>query len=135
MHAGRELLRLTRPPGGLGLLRFLIFYNFSLPKRPLTASQVEAAARAIPSASEEDQALAYRKFVFERMGPKAAPLLARIALDHGIETAAHLAIRTSLAALGRLAHTLALAVGYADVASILGLPRGLVPLEIGRGHV
>jgi len=128
MHAGRELLRLTRPPGGLGLLRFLIFYNFSLPKRPLTASQVEAAARAIPSASEEDQALAYRKFVFERMGPKAAPLLARIALDHGIETAAHLAIRTSLDDLGRLGHNLALAVGYADVASILGLPRGLVPL-------
>jgi len=128
MHAGRELLRLTRPPGGLGLLRFLIFYNFSLPKRPLTASQVEAAARAIPSASEEDQALAYRKFVFERMGPKAASLLARIALDHGIETAAHLAIRTSLDDLGRLGHNLALAVGYADVASILGLPRGLVPL-------
>ena len=128
MHAGRELLRLTRPPGGLGLLRFLIFYNFSLPKRPLTASQVEAAARAIPSASEEDQALAYRKFVFERMGPKAAPLLARIALDHGIETAAHLAIRTALDDLGRLGHNLALAVGYADVASILGLPRGLVPL-------
>src|SRR5207244_2788834 len=74
IHAGRELLRLTRPPGGLGLLRFLIFYNFSLPKRPLTASQVEAAARAIPSASDEDQQLAYRKFVFERMGAKAAPL-------------------------------------------------------------
>ena len=128
IHAGRELLRLTRPPGGLGLLRFLVFYNFSLPKRPLTASQVEAAARAIPSASEEDQALAYRKFVFERMGPKAAPLLARIALDHGIETAAHLAIRTALDDLGRLGHNLALAVGYADVASILGLPRGLVPL-------
>src|SRR5205807_8708969 len=62
------------------------------------------------------------------MGPKAAPLLARIALDHGTETAAHLAIRTSLDDLGRLGHNLALAVGYADVASILGLPRGLVPL-------
>jgi len=128
IHAGRELLRLTRPPGGLGLLRFLIFYNFSLPKRSLTASQVEAAARAIPPASSEDQARAYRKFVLERMGAKAAPLLARIALDQGIETAAHLAIRTSLDDLGRLGHNLALAVGYADVASILGLPRGLVPL-------
>ena len=128
IHAGRELLRLTRPPGGLGLLRFLIFYNFSLPKRSLTSPQVEVAARAIPSASEEDQARAYRKFVFERMGPKAAPLLARIALDHGIEAAAHLAIRTSLDDLGRLGHHLALAVGYADVASILGLPRGLVSL-------
>src|SRR2546430_14908160 len=62
------------------------------------------------------------------MGPKAAPLLARIALDHGVETAAHLAIRASLDDLGRLGHNLALAVGYADVASILGLPRGLVPL-------
>ena len=134
LHAGRELLRLTRPPGGLGLLRFLVFYNFSLPKRSLTPTRVEAEARAIPSASEEEQALAYRKFVFERMGPKAAPLLARIALDHGVEAAAHLAIRTSLDDLGRLAHNLALAVGYADVASILGLPRGLVPIA-NLGHV
>jgi hypothetical protein len=128
IQAGRELLRLTRPPGGLGLLRFLIFYNFSLPKRSLTPSQVEAAARAIPSASAEDQEHAYRKFVFEHMGPKAAPLLARIALDSGVEAAAHLAIRTALDDLGRLGHNLALAVGYSDVASILGLPRGLVPL-------
>ena len=128
VQAGRDLLRLTRPPGGLGLLRFLIFYNFSLPKRSLTPSQVEAAARAIPSASAEDQEHAYRKFVFEHMGPKAAPLLARIALDGGVEAAAHLAIRTALDDLGRLGHNLGLAVGYADVASILSLPRGLVPL-------
>ena len=55
VQAGRELLRLTRPPGGLGLLRFLVLYNFSLPKKALTPSQVESAARAIPSASREEQ--------------------------------------------------------------------------------
>ena len=134
VQAGRELLRLTRPPGGLGLLRFLVLYNFSLPKKALTMSRVDAEARAIPSASREEQERAYRKFVFERMGAKAAPLLTRIALDHGLEAAAHLAIRTSLDDLGRLGHNLALAVGYADVASILGLPRGLVPIA-NLGHI
>ncbi len=134
MQAGRELLRLTRPPGGLGLLRFLVFYNFSLQKRPLTASSVEADARAIPSASPEEKARAYRKFIFEHVGSKAAPLLARIALDEGIDAAAHLAIRTALDDLGRLGHNLALAVGYSEVASALGLPRGLVPIA-NLGHV
>lgn len=134
MQAGRDLLRLTRPPGGLGLLRFLVLYNFSLKKRALTASGMEAEARAIPLASEDEQAIAYRKFVFERMGAKAGPLLARIALDHGIEEASHLAIRTSLDDLGRLGHNLALAVGYAEVSSALDLPQGLVPLA-NLGHV
>jgi hypothetical protein len=134
IQAGRELLRLTRPPGGLGLLRFLVLYNFSLQKRPLTASRVEADARAIPSASSEEKARAYRKFVFEHMGSKAAPLLARIALDEGIEAAAHLAIRTALDDLGRLGHNLGLAVGYSEVASVLGLPRGLVPIA-NLGHL
>ena len=128
VQAGRELLRLTRPPGGLGLLRFLVLYNFSLPKKALTPSQVESAARAIPSASREEQEVAYRKFVFERMGTKASFLLARIALDQGVEAAGHLAVRASLDDLGRLGHNLALAVGYADFASVLGLPRGLVPI-------
>src|SRR6266480_250276 len=114
--------------GGLGLLRFLVLYNFSLPKKALTPSQVESAARAIPSASREEQEVAYRKFVFERMGAKASFLLARIALDHGVEAAGHLAVRASLDDLGRLGHNLALAVGYADFASVLGLPRGLVPI-------
>jgi len=134
VQAGRDLLRLTRPPGGLGLLRFLILYNFSLQKRTLTAAGVEAQARAIPSATQEDQELAYRKFVLERMGPKAAPLLARIAVDHGFEAAAHLAVRTSLDDLGRLGHNLDMAVAYADVATTLGMPRGLVALA-NLGHV
>ena len=134
LQAGRELLRLTRPPGGLGLLRFLVLYNFSLQKRALTPSGVEGAARAIPSAAPEEKARAYRKFVFEHMGPKAAALLARIALDEGIDTAAHLALRTALDDLGRLGHNLALAVGYSELASVLGLPRVLVPLA-NLGHV
>ncbi|MCI4371334.1 MAG: hypothetical protein L3J78_01650 [Thermoplasmata archaeon] len=128
VHAGWELLRLTRPPRGLGLLRFLVLYNFSLQKRPLTAAAVEAEARLIPPASREEKERAYRKFVHDRIGAKAGPLLARIALDHGLEAAGHLAIRTSLDDLGRLGHNLAVSVGYADTASALGLPRGLVPI-------
>jgi len=54
VHAGRDLLRLTRPPGGLGLLRFLVLYNFSLQKRSLTAAQAETNARAVPPAERED---------------------------------------------------------------------------------
>jgi hypothetical protein len=134
VQAGRELLRLTRPPGGLGLLRFLVLYNFTLQKRTLTASRVEADARVIPMAAPEEKARAYRKFVFEHMGSKAAPLLARIALDQGVEAAAHLAIRTALDDLGRLGHNLALAVAYSEVASTLGLPRGLVPIA-NLGHL
>src|SRR5207249_1812123 len=53
LEAGRDLLRLTRPPGGLGLLRFLVLYNFSLQKRALTTALVEAEARAIPAAPPE----------------------------------------------------------------------------------
>jgi len=127
-HAGRDLLRLTRPPGGLGLLRFLVLYNFSLQKRPLTAVQAEANARAVPSAKREDMEAAYRKVVHDQAGPKAAALLGRIALDHGIEATAHLAIRTALDDLGRLGHNLSMAVAYSEVASVLGAPRGLVPL-------
>lgn len=134
VQAGRELLRLTRPPGGLGLLRFLVLYNFSLTKRDLKVSDIEATARAIPSASPEEKHGAYRLFVHDRTGPKAAALLARIALDEGIEAAAHLAIRTSLDDLGRLGHNLALAVGYADVASVLKMPRSLVALA-NLGHL
>ena len=128
VHAGRELLRLTRPPRGFGLLRFLVLYNFSLTKRALSPSQAEAAARAIPSASREEMERAYRKVVHDGAGPKAAALLGRIALDHGIEAAAHLGVRTALDDLGRLGHNLSLGVAYSEVAAALALPRGLVPL-------
>jgi hypothetical protein len=134
LQAGRDLLRLTRPPGGLGLLRFLVLYNFSLPKRGLTPDLVESSARAIPAASFEDMSRAYRKMVFGNLGTKAAALLARIAIDRGLDAAAHLAIRTALDDLGRLGHNLALAVAYSDVATSVGMPRGLVPLA-NLGHV
>ncbi|MGQ0797598.1 MAG: hypothetical protein ACT4OI_07040, partial [Methanobacteriota archaeon] len=126
--AARELLHLTRPPGGLGLLRFLVMYNFSLTKRALTADQAEANARAVPSASIDELRGAYRKAVAGNLGGQAAALLGRIALDHGIERAAHAAIRASMDDLGRLGHNLALAVGYSEAASALGKPRALVPL-------
>jgi hypothetical protein len=128
VEAGRDLLRLTRPPGGLGLLRFLVLYNFSLQKRSLTPTAAESEARAVPSADRPAKESAYRKMVFEKSGAKAAALLGRIALDHGVEAAAHLAIRTSLDEFGRLGHNLAVAVAYSEVASTLGTPRGLVPL-------
>jgi len=128
LEAGRNLLRLTRPPGGLGLLRFLVLYNFSLQKRALTPAAVDAAARAIPAAPSVDMERAYRKVVHDHMGSKAGALLARIGLEDGIEAAAHLAIRASLDELGRLGHNLAMAVAYSEAASTLGLPRGLVPL-------
>ena len=134
LQAGRDLLRLTRPPGGLGLLRFLVLYNFSLQKRTLTLARVDAEARAVPGARQEDMERAYRKVVHDHAGPKAAALLPRIGLDHGIEVASHLAIRTSLDDPGRLGHNLATAVAYGEVATTLGLPRGLVPLS-NLGHV
>ena len=134
LEAGRDLLRLTRPPGGLGLLRFLVLYNFSLQKRALTPAAVGAEAKAIPAAPPEDMERAYRRVVHDHAGSKAAALLARIGLDQGIETAAHLAIRTSLDDLGRLGHNLAMAVAYSEAASSLGPPRGLVPLA-NLGHI
>jgi hypothetical protein len=134
VQAGRDLLRLTRPPGGLGLLRFLVLYNFSLQKRAVTPAAAAANARAVPAASRDEMERAYRKVVHDKAGAKAAALLGRIALDDGIGAAAHLAIRASLDDLGRLGHNFAMAVGYADVAAILGLPRGLVPLA-NLGHV
>jgi len=128
MHAGRELLLLTRPPGGLGLLRFLVMYNFSLRKRSLTFDQAHAKARGVPPASVEELHVGYRKAIGGNLGPQAAAVLGRVALDHGPEAAVHVAVRTSLDEIGRLGHNLVLAVAYVDVALSLGLPKALVPL-------
>src|SRR5256712_6102361 len=87
-----------------------------------------AKASVPPAATQEDMERAYRKVVHDHAGSKAAALLTRIGMDRGIEEASHLAIRTSLDDLGRLGHNLATAVAYGDVATTLGLPRGLVPL-------
>ncbi len=135
VEAARELLLLTRPPGGLGLLRFLVLYNFSLPKRPLTVAQAEARARALPAAGREDLEAAYRKAVGKGLGEQAAPLLVRVAVEFGMEAASHLAVRTALDDLGRLGHNLAVAVGYTQAAGGLGPPAGYVPLaNLGYGQ-
>src|SRR3990170_1602314 len=118
LHAARELLLLTRPPGGLGLLRFLVLYNFSLTKRTLSVAQAEANARAIPPGDPADMALAYRKAVTGGLGGQAAALLCRIALDRGLERALHLAVRTSLDDLGRLGHNLAAAAALRSVPAV-----------------
>jgi hypothetical protein len=128
VQSARELLLLTRPPGGLGLLRFLVLYNFSLTKRPLAVVQAEAAARAVPSGPAEAMREAYRRAVGKSLGDQAAALLGRIALDEGVDAAAHVAIRASFDELGRLGHNLSMATAYSEAASALGMPRALVPL-------
>ncbi len=131
--AGRELLRLTRPPGGLGLLRFLLLYNFSLQKRAFDASVGAAMARSVPSAPLTDLAAAYGKAVHGGLTDQAASLLGRVALDNGLESACHLGLRTSLADLGRLGHDFVTAVTYVQAAETLGGARALVPLmNLGR---
>ena len=128
VQSARDLLLLTRPPGGLSLLRFLVLYSFTLRKRPLSLSVVQASARAIPAASLGELALAYRKAVGGGLGDQAASLLGRIALDSGLAAASHVAVRTSLDDLGRLGHNLLSATAYVQTAEILSAPRALVPL-------
>ena len=129
VQSARDLLLLTRPPGGLSLLRFLVLYNFTLQKRRLTLSAAEAAARAVPSASLDELSSAYRKAVGGGLGEQAAGLLGRIALDSGIPAASHAALRASMDDLGRLGHNLVAATAYVRTAEIIGAPRALVPLE------
>ena len=73
-------------------------------------------------------ASAYRKAVSGNMPEQAEAVLLRIAVEHGLEAATHLVLRTSLDDLGRLGHNLSMALAYGDTAMFLGLPRGLVPL-------
>lgn len=126
MNAARDLLVLTRPPGGLGLLRFLVLYNFSLRKRALTPQQAEAIARRGPSGSPAEIDSAYRDAVRGGQEDWSAAILGRVAIDRGFDEAAHLAVRTALDDVGRLGHNLALAVSYVSAAQVLGKPRGLV---------
>ncbi|HEY7588426.1 MAG TPA: hypothetical protein VIB49_06755 [Thermoplasmata archaeon] len=126
--SARELLGLTRPPGGLPLLRFLVLYNFSLKKSPLKPSQAEAAAQAVPRADLEELSLAYRRALEKNLASQAGALLSRVALDHGLQAAGHLAVRASLDDLGRLGHNLVMAIAYVQTAEAVGLPRAFLPL-------
>lgn len=126
--SARSLLHLTRPPGGLGLLRFLILYNFGLPKGSLDPASLEAAASKVPSAALDDVSTAYRKAVSKGLGDQAGALLCRISLDHGHEAAAHVAARAALDDLGRLGHTFIETTAYLEAAHTVGRPRDLVPL-------
>ena len=128
MVAGRDLLRLTRPPGGLGLLRFLVLYNFTLMRRPFSEPAAAAMARSVPPASVEELSTAYGKAVAGGLGEQAASIMGRLGMDAGVAAAAHLALRTSLADLGRLGHNLVTAVSYVEAAESLGRGRSLVPL-------
>ena len=128
MVAGRDLLRLTRPPGGLGLLRFLVLYNFTLQRRPFSEPAAAAMARSVPPAPAEELGGAYARAVAGGLGEQAASLMGRLAKDAGFEAAAHLALRTSLADLGRLGHNLVTAASYVEAAETVARGRDLVPL-------
>ena len=128
MVAGRDLLRLTRPPGGLGLLRFLVRYNFTLQRRGFDASVATALSRAVPAASVEELTAAYGKAVHGGLGDQAAGVLGRLILDRGMEAACRVALRASLDDLGRLGHNLVTAMAYVSAAEAAGRGRDLVPL-------
>lgn len=128
MVAGRDLLRLTRPPGGLGLLRFLLRYNFTLQRRAFDSSVASAMGRSVPSATPDELGLAYRKAIGGGLGDQAASVLGRCALDHGLEPATHLALRASMDDIGRLGHNLVSATSYVEAAETVGPERQLVPL-------
>jgi hypothetical protein len=131
--SGRDLLLLTKPPGGAGLLRFLFLYNFSLPRRPFDVAVAGAMARSVPSAPLADLAGAYRKAIGGGLGDQAASVLGRIALDHGLERAAHVALRVSFDDVGRLGHNLVTATSYVEAARVVGQGHELVPLmNLGR---
>jgi len=131
--AARDLLRLTRPPGGLPLLRFLVRYNFSLPRRSFSPAQADAAVRSVPPSSLDEGTLAYSRAVYGRLAEQAGILLARIAIDHGVEAAGHLAVRTAFADLGRLGHNLVTALAHVEAAEALEPPKRFVPLvNLGR---
>ncbi len=128
MVAGRNLLLLTKPPGGLGLLRFLVLYNFTLQRRPFDMAIAGAMARSVPPAPVQDFTLAYRKAVSGGLAEQAASVLGRMALEHGFEQAAHIALRAALDDVGRLGHNLVTAVSYVEAAEILGNGQVIVPL-------
>ena len=126
--AARDLLKLTRPPGGLALHRFVFLYNFTLPKRALSPGDADTAAKAVPSASRGELEAAYRKAVHGGLAGQATGLLCRIAVDHGLDGAGHAALRASLDDIGRLGHNLVMAVAYLEAAESQPPPKNLVPL-------
>lgn len=128
MVAGRDLLRLTRPPAGLGLLRFLVLYNFTLMRRPFSRPAAAAMAQSVPPAASEQLVAAYTKAIAGGLGEQAACLLGRLATDAGFPAAAHAALRLSLGDLGRLGHNLVTAASYVEAAGSLGRGPDLVPL-------
>src|SRR3990170_2322853 len=85
-------------------------------------------ARPVPAGYRDELGQAYVKAVHGGLGAQAAALVGRLALDHGLEAAAHLVVRASLGDIGRLGHNLSAAAGYAEAAMVLGRPKGLVPL-------
>jgi hypothetical protein len=128
MVAGGDLLRLTRPPRGLGLLRFLVLYNFTLQRRAFDMSVAGPMARSVPSASAGELSLAYRKAVGGGLGDQAASVLGRFVLDHGVDEAGRVALRASLDDVGRLGHNLVTAVAYLEAAEAAEPSKQLVPL-------
>lgn len=128
MVSGRDLLLLTKPPGGSALLRFLLLYHFTLQRRAFDSTVANAMARSVPPAPSADLAVAYHRATRGGLGDQAASLLGRMAMDHGLEEAAHTALRTSMDDIGRLGHNLVTAMSYVEAAGVAGPDQRLVPL-------
>ncbi len=126
--AGRDLLLLTHPPRGVGLLRFLVLYNFTLQRRGFDASVAGAMARSVPPAAVADLEAAYRKAIGGGLGDQAASVLGRLTLDYGLERAAHVVLRASMNDVGRLGHNLVTAMSYVEAAESARNTTHLVPL-------
>ena len=126
VESAREMIAIARYPACTSLLRFVTLYAFQLVKRRLSAEDVRIHALQVsPSPALET---GYAQAVSENQPDAAAAVLGRIALDGGIEAAAHAALRGTLNEIGRLGHNLTLAVSYVEAAKALGVPRGLLPL-------
>ena len=125
-NAARGMLGISGFPAGVPLLKFVALYSFSLRKRDLTAEDVRIRARDLPPIPDPVATL-HGAFTAGDFAVAGA-VLARIAMDRGIDAAAHAVLRFALADIGKLGHHLTLVVSFLEAARSLGLPRGLLPI-------
>src|SRR3972149_6298485 len=113
VRAARDALLLTRPPRGIGLLRFLVLYTFSMPKRKLTPEAAAAVARAVPAGSRDELGQAYVKAVHGGLGAQAAALRRSRAPDARVAPR-HLTPAENAWLLWKLYRTLTTRFGYPE---------------------
>src|SRR6266571_3660320 len=137
VHAGRDLLRLTRPPGGLGLLRFLVLYNFSLWKlyRTLTSrfGYPEFLKLGETASSGPESILAAFESSLRYKSPPAEETVRR-ALEDDLPLADLLAKTVDFYGnwtVGEKEHTISYLNAVLQTANFLGKDEALLPLAIG----